>query len=81
MASQERRQVIQMGSSKGITLPKPWCDYHGDALGEEVTVLGNAILLIAPRGFEEKAKRVLQALEQEGNEAPPSLEPVPAQKT
>ena len=67
MAYKQRRTTIKVGkTSRAIILPKPWLDYHGDK-AEFLTLLGNAILIIAPEGYEKKAQELLEASETRGS--------------
>jgi len=43
-----------MGGSKGITLPKPFLDYHEIEQGDKVLLLYNSIILILPKGFSQE---------------------------
>jgi len=63
MGSKNTRKTFIIGHSKAITLPKSWLEYHGKEKTAELTLLGDAILLVAPKGLEGKAKRVLELLE------------------
>lgn len=63
MGSINRRKTFKIGHSKAVTLPKSWIDYHGEEATQELTLLGDAILIVAPKGLEEKAKKILSDLE------------------
>jgi antitoxin component of MazEF toxin-antitoxin module len=63
MGSKNTRKTFKIGQSRAITLPKSWLDYHGKEATEELTLLGDAILIIAPKGLEAKAKRAIEILE------------------
>jgi hypothetical protein len=63
-----RRKVIPVGSSKAVTLSKRWLDIQkwlGREVTELVSVANDAIVLVPPEK-EEKAKRILKMLEEEG---------------
>lgn len=63
MGFQEKRRLIRVGdTSRAVIVPKSWADYHGEDV-DEVTLLGDNILIVAPRGQEEKAKQVLKQVE------------------
>ena len=63
MAYKQKRKPIKVGkSSKAVILPKPWLDYHGED-AESLTLFGDAILIVAPRGQEDKARRLIEASE------------------
>jgi hypothetical protein len=65
-----RRKVIPVGSSKAVTLSKRWLDIQkwlGREVTELVSVANDAIVLVPPEK-EEKAKRILKMLEEEGGE-------------
>lgn len=63
MGSKNTRKTFQIGHSTGITLPKGWVDYHGKDKVSELTLLGDAILILAPKGLEGKAKQALEFLD------------------
>ena len=74
MGCKVTRRTYKIGSSTGVTLPKSWLDYHGKDKVDELTLIGNSILVIAPRGLEEKARQIVEGLERgEQNEAPVTL--------
>ena len=61
MAYKQKRKPIKVGkSSKAVILPKGWLDFHGED-AETLTLFGDAVLIIAPRGHEEKARRMIEA--------------------
>jgi len=63
MGYKEKRKLIRVGkTAKGVILPKPWLDYHGNK-AENLTLLGDTILIIAPEGYEEKARKLLDNAE------------------
>lgn len=63
MGFREKRKLIKAGPvSKALILPKPWLDYHGED-ANVLTLLGNSILILAPKGYEKKAKRILELAE------------------
>lgn len=53
MGYQERRKLIRVGTSKAALLPKPGVDYHGER-AQWLTLLGDATLVVAPKGMEGK---------------------------
>ena len=59
-----RRKVFEIGMSRAVTLPKAWLDYHGREKTEEVTIIGDGILIIAPKGYEAKALEIMNRLDQ-----------------
>jgi len=59
----EQRKPIKVGkTSRAVILPKPWLDYHGDK-ANVLTLLGDAILILAPQGYEQKAQELLECSE------------------
>ena len=63
MGYKEKRKTIKVGSSsRAVILPKPWLDYHGEK-AETLTLLGNAVLIVVPEGYEEKAQKILDSME------------------
>ena len=68
MGYKEIRKLIRIGKiSKAVILPKPWLDFHGDEATAELTLLGDAILIIAPKGLEDKARKLLKISEEQTN--------------
>ena len=63
MGYRVKRKTYDIGSSRGVTLPKPWLDYHGKDKTAELTLIGNAILVVAPEGYEDRAQRIVEELE------------------
>lgn len=64
MGYKEERKLIRVGgNTPAVTLPRPWVDYHGLQYGDRLILLGNAVMLIVPKGKEDKARRLLEALE------------------
>jgi len=56
------RKVIEIGNSKGITIPKSWFEFYEKEAGEkieEVSIEVNRVLIIAPM-FKENRKGVQQ---------------------
>jgi len=45
-------------------LPRPWIAYHDLKFGDEVILLGNAVILVVPKEKEEKARKLLEKLEE-----------------
>ncbi len=67
MAYKQRRPTIKVGkTSRAIILPKPWLDYHGGK-AEFLTLIGDAVLILAPKGYEKKAQELLEASEARGS--------------
>ena len=54
MPAKETRKVFAVGGSKGITLPKPYADYHKIEEGDEVEVLYDSLILIIPKSAQKK---------------------------
>lgn len=68
MPSQETRKVINLGSSKVISLPKPFLDYHKVKVGDKVLLLYDSIILVMPEDTSaakllKKAKQIKALLE------------------
>ena len=61
MGYQEKRRLIKVGKSNGVVLPKPWVDYHGNKAKVLTIFFGDDILIIAPKGYEAKARRALES--------------------
>jgi len=59
MSYKIKRKPFKLGTSWAITLPPGWCRYYGDRIST-VTVVGHALLIIAPKGLEEHALRIIK---------------------
>jgi len=56
------RRTYKIGASRGITLPATWCHYYHDRIAT-VTLIGEDVLILAPKGLEEKAERLMKEVE------------------
>jgi phosphate uptake regulator len=57
MPAKETRKLNKMGpSSVGITLPKPYLDYHKLKPADLVQVIYDGLILIVPLGAEKKVR-------------------------
>jgi len=56
------RKPFRIGSSFAVTLPLGWCQYYGDRIST-VTVFGHDVLILAPKGLEEQAQRMIEIIE------------------
>lgn len=64
MAFKQKRKVVRYGnSSEGVVLPKEWLDYYGIGRGDEVILLGNSMLIIAPKHLEARARDMIEQSE------------------
>ena len=62
MAFKQMRKIVRYGkSSNGIVLPREWLDYYNLAKGNELVILGNQVLVIAPKHLEENARKLIEA--------------------
>lgn len=62
-----KRKVLPVGGSRAITLSKKWLDIQkwlGREVTELVSVANDVIVLVSPEK-EEKAKKILRAIEKE----------------
>ena len=59
MSYKIKRRPFKLGTSWAITLPPGWCRYYGDRIST-VTVVGHTLLIIAPKGLEEHALRIIK---------------------
>lgn len=59
MSYKIKRRPFKLGTSWAITLPPGWCRYYGDRIST-VTVVGHTLLIIAPKGLEEHALRIVK---------------------
>lgn len=64
MAYKQNRRIVRVGStSKGVVLPKGWLQFYELQQGDTVSILGDSILMISTKEAEEKARKLLQAIE------------------
>lgn len=65
MAYEQVRKVIRVGPrSSAVVLPKPWVNYLGER-ARQLTLLGDAVIILAPQGYKAKARHILHLLETE----------------
>ena len=63
MAFKQIRKIVRYGkSSDGIILPKEWLDYYGLVKGDELVILGDELLIIAPKALEDTARAAINKL-------------------
>lgn len=67
MSFRIERKPFKIGSSRVLTLPRGWCEYHGDK-AEKLTLIGDDVLILAPQGMEEVAQRVLDEIKRTSRE-------------
>jgi len=62
MGYKAHRKIQLSGRSKSpiIHLPKEWTEFYGLEQGDEVVLIGDAFLVIAPKHLEEKARRLIE---------------------
>lgn len=61
-----KRQVIDIGGSKGVTLPKTWVDiqkWMGKEVTELVSIADNIVVLVPP-DKADKALEILRKIEE-----------------
>jgi hypothetical protein len=46
-----------------VTLPFAWCQYYGNRI-DTLTIFGDRLLIIAPKGLEEQAAKLIQHMEE-----------------
>ena len=60
MGFKQRRRIVRIGKgSNGVILPQEWLEFHELEKGDEVMLLGNALIVIAPKHMERKARRII----------------------
>ena len=57
-----QRSTYRLGSSTAVTLPTDWCAFYAGRIAK-VTIIGNALLIIAPAGLEDQAQSLLEEVE------------------
>ena len=66
MAGEEKRKLVRIGNSLGITIPKAFIDYHALKIGDNVKLLYRDVVIIIPDRVkidELKIKKALEVLE------------------
>ena len=64
MGFKQRRRIVRFGAvSRGVVLPKGWMEFYNLRDGDNVTILGNSVLIVCHPGDEPKARKVLELLE------------------
>jgi hypothetical protein len=58
------RKPFHIGSSTAVTLPQGWCNYYRERIAT-LTILGNQLLILVPKGFESQADKLMQEMEGE----------------
>lgn len=62
VAFKQIRKIVRYGkSSNSVVLPREWLDYYELTNGDELVILGNQVLVIAPTHLEETARRLIEA--------------------
>lgn len=65
MAGRETRRIINLGkTSKAITLPLPFLDFHRLKAGDTVLLIYNNIMLIGPEELEQSLRDKVEAINQ-----------------
>ena len=62
MSFKTKRKTFKIGQSHAVTLPPGWCAYYGDRI-KTVTILGHSVLILAPKGLESIAQRLVEEIE------------------
>lgn len=52
-------KVRRQGGSYYVAVPKEWLDFWGLKEGDRIVQVGNAVLVLAPKKLEKKAKRII----------------------
>jgi len=56
VAFKQIRKIVRYGkNSNSVVLPREWLDYYELTNGDELVILGNQVLVIAPKHLEETA--------------------------
>lgn len=59
MSYKIERKPFKLGTSWAITLPPGWCNYYGERISK-ITMVGHTLLILAPKGLEEYALRIVE---------------------
>lgn len=55
------RKIVKYGNnSNGIVLPREWLDYYALVKGDNLIILGNGVLVVAPMHLEDKARDLIE---------------------
>ena len=63
MAIKLVRKPYKIGASRGLIIPGAWVNYYGER-AEKLTIFGSTLLIIAPKGLEGLAEKIVQDMEQ-----------------
>lgn len=66
MPSQVRRTIGSVGGSNYVALPKPWMAFHQIEAGDSIELLFDGLLIVAPKGSEKLAKKILERVNRPG---------------
>ena len=60
MGFKQQRKIVKIGKgSSGVILPQDWLEFYGLKKGDEIALLGNALIVIAPKHMERKARHII----------------------
>jgi antitoxin component of MazEF toxin-antitoxin module len=57
------RKIIQVGGSKSVSLPPGWLDAAGLDLGDQILLVADGVILIAPKGTRLEPKQLYPLIE------------------
>ena len=60
------RKPFKIGTSRALILPTHWCNYYAGRI-DKVTIIEDGVLVVAPRGLEERAQRMIEQVENNRN--------------
>ena len=66
MTFMTKRKTFKIGKSHAVTLPPGWCNYYSDRI-KEVTILGHDVLILAPEGLEDTARKLIDMMQSLNN--------------
>jgi antitoxin component of MazEF toxin-antitoxin module len=52
------RKIIQVGGSRSVSLPPGWLDAAGLGLGDQILLVADGVVLIAPKGTKLQSKQL-----------------------
>jgi antitoxin component of MazEF toxin-antitoxin module len=57
------RKIIQVGGSRSVSIPPDWLDAAGLDLGDQILLVADGVILIAPKGIKLQPKQLEPLIE------------------
>jgi len=69
MGYKAKPKIRKQGGSHYVSIPKEWLEFWGLKEGDQVSLVGNSMIILAPEKLEGKAKKiVLGEIDRDANE-------------